>query len=607
MTQPTTQKQALFDAIEGIDSTYITSAIRREDRHDRKNRHNMSTWITVAACLAVGVGVWLALLLGGALGPGVIPGGKDTETGTAAVSEPVTPEESTQKFTDTSEDPESEAITESDTTAESETTAVSETTAESKTATETEAKHETETETETEADPDIVASGVLASCTWSLHVNGTLTIAAADPNTATAIPDCKDPGKAPWYPYRTQIKAVTVEAPLTAVGKYAFYGLEALQDTHAVSLPDTMSHIGDGAFWSCGFVSLDLSGWNYTYDDFVFQECTSVTEVIFPSGMTTLPPKMLNGCSALETLTIPSTVKEIGEFALQGLSIKTLILEDGGVESIGPYACHRLYSLERVYLGDSLVSIGSNAFAECRALREVVLPESLTGIGYGAFSSTGIGPSLTIQASCTDIEGAFDNCSNLKELIVHGTYDTLPSIRSSSLEVLSFPDVTREVAIPVQGFHACTALRTITLGEGGVITKVGREGFYLCGKLKEIPLGALTYVGERAFTYCKELNPTVLRLCGEVGNDAFSENISLSHVLIDTGSQLGNSVFENCTGLERLWFADGVRLGTKCFSGCPGTMELYFPGETARTFDLTFAPVTHTGCSRDNFLAMHLS
>ena len=621
MKQVITQKQALMDAMGDICPAYITSALRREERYHEKGARRMSSpWITVAACLVVGFGVWLALLLGGALGPGLTPGKVDTGTDPAVVSEPLLPVESemqTAAEEPTAEEPTDEEPTEAPTDPGTETAPRTETAPESgpgtvpgtdvPTAPVTTPGTETEPETEPETDSEIIAAYAIPGCRWSVRADGTLTVEASNPNISVAIPDFQKPGDAPWYPYREMITSVVVKAPLASIGQYAFYGLEAIRDTSAISLPETMKKIGDRAFASCGFLSLDLTGWDYTFGDYVFQNCTSLTQVSFPSTMTAISSGMFHGCSALEALTVPSTVKEIGAYSLQGTSLRTLILEDGGVERIGTYACYNLRSLERVELGDSLTEIGSNAFACCTSLREIDLPDSLTCIRDRAFLMTGIGPSMTVSAGCSLESDVFSDCDNLKELTILGARDSLPTISNSSLEVLSFPDITGEVAIPVQGYTTCTSLRTFSLGEGGVITQVGREGFYHCNNLEEVPLGVLTYVGERAFSYCWSLHPSVLYLQGTVGNNAFYRAQSLTNVMIDSGSQLGDGVFQSCAGLKHLWFADGVTVGNNCFIGCPGIMELYFPGEEQNTFDLTFIPITHTGCTREDFIAICLA
>lgn len=608
MKQSVTQKQALFDAMEGIRPAYIMSAVRREERFDGKGSRRLSPWVTAAACLVVGVGVWLGLLFGGALGPGLIPGGVSTETGTTTVSEPLTDEKTGEYLTgeepagDPTEEPTSaevEPATEPDT--------VPVTVPETEPDTAPETETDTETEAETEPDPDIIASGVIKSCTWSFHVDGTLTIGAVDPEVAVAMPNFKKPEDSPWYSYRNRIKAVVVQAPITTVGEYAFYGMGSMKELQAISLPETMTKIESFAFGNGGFRSLDMTGWDYDFGEYVFQNCKLVMEVQFPSSITVLPPKMLSGCTALKTLTVPSNIKEIGDFALEGLNIRTLILEDGGVERIGKYACNNMRSLDRLELGDSLIEIGSNAFAYCTALKEIVFPDSLKNIGYRAFFLSGVGPSITISAGCTLSSDVFSSCSNLKELTVYGNIDMLPEIRNESLEVLSFPDVTGEVTISIQNFSGCTSLRRLVLGEGAVITKVGREGFYSCSQLEELPLGVLTYVGERAFSGCQSLNPEILHLKGTVEYGAFSRMNSLTHVLVDTGSVLDRCVFEHCIGLKRLWFAESATVGKNCFTGCPGTMQLYFPGNKGKTFDLTFVPVMHTGCSRDDFIAACLA
>ena len=78
---------------------------------------------------------------------------------------------------------------------------------------------------------DLLASFTSGPCgenvTWKLDQTGTLTIAGTGP-----MKDYDSGASAPWYHKRTSIKAVVIEAGVTAIGSYAFDSCEILTDVY---------------------------------------------------------------------------------------------------------------------------------------------------------------------------------------------------------------------------------------------------------------------------------------------------------------------------------------------------------------------------------------
>lgn len=157
----------------------------------------------------------------------------------------------------------------------------------------------------------------------------------------------------------TKVQSVEVQEGISAVDRYAFYGSSA----EYVSLPDTVTEIGDNVFNQAAVKTVDL-----------------------PAGITKITDGMFRA-SALESITIPETVESIGKYAFSGTQLKDVVIP-GSVNSIGQRAFQN-NSLESVTIEDGVTHIGSYAFTKNPNLKEVFIPESVTKIDSRAFEKNG--------------------------------------------------------------------------------------------------------------------------------------------------------------------------------------------------------------------------
>ncbi len=163
---------------------------------------------------------------------------------------------------------------------------------------------------------------------------------------------------------------------VTEIGAYAFKEARI----KSLTLPNTLTKIGEGAFQSFGFIDsgellLPDSVSEIGASAFFLAQLEKVT---LPEGLTTLPDEIFSD-AIIKSITLPSTITEIGYRAF--------------------YRCEQL---TEVNLPASLVNIGSSAFYNCSSLTSITLPQNLTTIGAWAFENTGL-TSLEIPRSVTTI------------------------------------------------------------------------------------------------------------------------------------------------------------------------------------------------------------
>ena len=202
----------------------------------------------------------------------------------------------------------------------------------------------------------------------------------------------------------------------------------------------------------------------YTSNDEIgekaFTDCSRLTSLTLPVGITSIGYDAFAYCSGLTSLTLPAGITSIGEYAFYGCSGLTSLTLPAGITEIGLYA-----------------------FARCSGLTSLTFPAGITSIGYGVFYGCSGLTSLTLPAGITSIgERAFRGCSGLTSL-------TLPA------------GITK---ICKCTFEDCSGLTSLTLPAG--ITEIGPCAFLNCSGLTSLTLPAgITSIGERAFRGCSGL------------------------------------------------------------------------------------------------------
>ena len=225
----------------------------------------------------------------------------------------------------------------------------------------------------------------------------------------------------------------------------------------------------------------------YTSNDEIgekaFTDCSRLTSLTLPVGITSIGYDAFAYCSGLTSLTLPAGITSIGEYAFSGCSGLTSLNLPAGITSIDYHTFYGCSGLTSLTIPAGITDIGFEAFLDCSGLTSLTLPAGITSIGYGAFRNCSGLTSLTLPAGITSIDDcAFYDCSGLTSL--------------------NLPDGITEIGD--RAFYDCSGLTSLTLPAG--ITSIGRGAFNGCSGLTSLTLpDGVTSIYFDAFAGCSGL------------------------------------------------------------------------------------------------------
>ncbi len=205
-------------------------------------------------------------------------------------------------------------------------------------------------------------------------------------------------------------------------------------------------------------------------------ENTYLTQIVIPSGVTSIGEWAFSECTSLSKITIPSTVESIGRGTFSYCTSLSEITIPSSVTSIGDHAFYECTSLSKITIPSSVTSIGDDAFSYCTSLREITIPSSVTSIGRNAFLDT---PWLeTLQSESNGIATASDGKTKFAIDI------------PTTIEEIDLTDVK---VIADYAFEGCRSLSKITIPSS--VESIGYYAFDGCDNLT-----SATFVGGGEWT-----------------------------------------------------------------------------------------------------------
>ena len=388
--------------------------------------------------------------------------------------------------------------------------------------------------------------------------------------------------------YYSRLKSVSIPNTVTSIGNNAFYDCMGLVD---ITIPNSVTTIGNYAFNNCsGLLGITIPNSVTSIGSYAFYNVKSILGVTMPNSVETMGDHAFSNCSKLSVVTFEegSKLTALNSYVFSSTALTSIDIPHG-ITTIGSYAFSGCSALESVTIPNTVKTVGQYAFNTCSALTSIEFPNSITSIESNAFKNCSSLTSIEIPNSVTSIGNyAFSSCSSLESFIIPENITSLSTGTFSGCSKLTTITVPKNVTlIGPTVFKDCTALTTIIFENNSQLATIADDNnnsnggsFHNCKSLKNINLpNTLTYIGSYAFYSCTSLNH--IDIPNSVTNIAIRafESSGLVDIEIPSGViSLGSNVFESCSKLENVSIPTSVTSIPYCaFQSCTSLTNIDIP------------------------------
>ena len=316
-----------------------------------------------------------------------------------------------------------------------------------------------------------------------------------------------------------EITSISLPNTISVMGDACFESCSRLE---SVTLPAGLTSLGNSCFYDCrNLASVTLPEGITTLGVNCFYRCTSLTPVTLPEGIEELGYQCFYGCTSLESVVLPGSLRTIGNNCFYDCSALKSVTFGGSIGALPEKCFYRCTSLESIALPEGVKELGENCFYSCSNLASVTLPESITRLADFCFAECTSLSSITLPNSITDMGfRCFFRCSGLESVTLPEGITLLPSNcfeSCSSLVSVTLPGSI--LSLGSDCFISCTSLSSITLPEG--LEMISGRCFYRCTSLTSIKLPrSLNYIGGSCFANCSYLTDVTCQWDIPAGVDA---------------------------------------------------------------------------------------
>ena len=322
----------------------------------------------------------------------------------------------------------------------------------------------------------------------------------------------------------------------TVIPAYTFDGFLSVKK---ISVPDSVTFIGDSAFSECSKLSsFKMPGKLISIGNNAFQHC-SLLDTDIPEAVVSIGDYAFTGCESIKEINIPMATKTIGSYAFSGCT-----------------------SLKKAVIGEGTENISDFVFNDCTALEEFTLP-------FAGF-----------QRKAVD-DG---DISWLGYLFLDGKKEMIYSVQGFDAAVLNIPKsltsitVTGGKKIPAYTFDGFSSVKKITVPDD--IEVIEEAAFSGCTSLADFKIPSkVTSIGEYAFYDCKKLNADIPDGVRSIGARAFAGCESVKEINVPASTEtIGACAFEGCISLKKATIKGGSKgIEDHIFNRCTALEELTVP------------------------------
>ena len=379
-----------------------------------------------------------------------------------------------------------------------------------------------------------------------------------------------------------RFKSVTLPNTITNIGEHAFYECDSLI---SINIPDNVTSIRQAAFSHCdNLASIDISKSITIIDNYAFSGCKSLTSIIIPEGVTSIKYGAFMGCINMASVVIPNSVTSIEDYAFSDCgALKSAPISDN-VTSIGNYSFRECNAITSISIPNSVTSIGTYAFYGCLGLESVTIGSGVTELSNDAFRGCylkNIINNSTLPSDKTWGAVIYDEDTNDGLLLIN---DTVVKCRPWASAVCIPSNIT---SIGRYAFDGCKKLTSVNIPNS--VTNIGFFAFHSCSLTSiTIPDNVIS-IGSCAFENCNFTSIVIPQSVKEIGIHAFQGCRALTSATILCDS-IEHLAFSSCMKLANITLGENVKyIDSNAFWNCRALKNVYcYATEVPETYDSPF-------------------
>lgn len=324
-----------------------------------------------------------------------------------------------------------------------------------------------------------------------------------------------------------------------------------------VVIPDKINgteviSIGNKAFWECtSLTGVTIPEGVTSIGDRAFEHCASLTSVTIPEGVTSIGNDAFSLCGNLTSISLPKSLTSISSYGFSGTDLTSITIPEN-VRSIGCEAFFLCDKLKKVVLPEGITRISSKTFAMCSNLTSITIPDSVTSIGNGVFCGCSKLKSVVIPDSVIEID-VFKKGENQGEYwwLLFDPNTTIICNKNSAAYKYA-----KENNLPIK-------LMPKPAKKGTILTVPSKKiKVKVTSSSKKNPTVAVMKITNKK---AKKLTiPSTVKVGGvtykvtAVASQAFKGNKNLTNITIRRGiTKIGNEAFSGCKNLKKITVTAG--------------------------------------------------
>ena len=379
----------------------------------------------------------------------------------------------------------------------------------------------------------------------------------------------------------TSLTAIDFPDGLLNIDAYAFAGCTNIT---SFNLPASFNNLSETAFLHCANleridVSADSEYFTSSYEGVLYNKSMTILVLVpakyiygnffVPSGVKRIESYAFCGQANVNEIAFdsPDTLEQIGAYAFSECTRLTNINIPNGITVLYDYTFYDCSMLDQIMLPEKLISIGNSAFEKCTSLASITIPEEVKSIGDHAFASCVSLKRIRIPAVVSSIGGgAFADCSNLSDIVFKGNAPlSLNAIFQNVTATAYYPENDDTWTDTIMQSYGGNITWTVNQSDAPTIIDSGTCGDNLLWVLSDDGILTISGSGEMYSYYT---------------SSPWNNYIPyISTVIIDNGVQnIGDGAFNNCTYMKEISISESVQnIGYWAFKKCNSLENIIIP------------------------------